>query len=83
MFDPLTILAADGSPSRTWPQSVTPNSDYTVWTITMRPNVMFHDGAPCDAAAVAANFTAQKNPPSPVRPSTAVTNIAVTSPARW
>ena len=34
----------------------------------MRPNLVFHNGAPCDAAAVAANFTAQQHPPSPVRP---------------
>ena len=26
----------------------------------MRPNLMFHNGAPCDAAAVAANFTAHQ-----------------------
>ena len=25
-------------------QSITPNADYTVWTITMRPNVVFHNG---------------------------------------
>ena len=42
-------------------QSVTSNSDGTVWTITMRPNLKFHNGAPCDAAAVAANFTAHQH----------------------
>ena len=60
VFDPLMILDADGTPQPYLAQSVTPNSDYTVWTITMRPNLVFHNGAPCDAAAVAANFNAQK-----------------------
>ena len=56
VFDPLMILGADGTPQPYLAESVTPNSDYTVWTITMRPNLVFHNGAPCDAAAVAANF---------------------------
>ncbi len=60
VFDPLMILSASGTPQPYLAQSVTPNSDYTVWTITMRPNLVFHNGAPCDAAAVAANFNAQK-----------------------
>ena len=27
----------------------------------MRPNLVFHNGTPCDAAAVAANFVAQQD----------------------
>jgi peptide/nickel transport system substrate-binding protein len=53
LFDPLTIVAADGSIQPYLAQAVTPNSDYTVWTITARPNVVFHDGTPCDASAIA------------------------------
>ncbi len=41
-------------------QSITSNADFTVWTITMRPGVLFQDGEKCDAAAVAANFNAQR-----------------------
>ena len=40
VFDPLMILGADGTPQPYLAQSVTPNGDYTVWTITMRPNLV-------------------------------------------
>ena len=56
VFDPLTIIAADGSVQPYLAQSVTPNADYTVWTITARPNVRFHDGTTCDAAAIAGSL---------------------------
>ena len=46
VFDPLTIIASDGSVQPYLAQAITPNSDYTVWTITARPNVRFHDGTP-------------------------------------
>ena len=39
---------------------MTPNADHTAWTITVRPNVVFHDGTPCDGAALLTNFEAQK-----------------------
>ncbi len=52
VFDPLTTVAADGSIQPYLAQAVTPNEDYSEWTITMRPNVVFHDGSSCDAAAV-------------------------------
>lgn len=52
VFDPLAIVAKDGSIQPYLAQSITPNPDYTSWTITMRPNVVFHDGTPCDARAV-------------------------------
>ncbi len=56
VFDPLTILADDGSVQPYLAQSVTPNGDYSEWTITARPNVMFHDGTPCDGAAIAGSL---------------------------
>jgi peptide/nickel transport system substrate-binding protein len=56
VFDPLAIVAADGSIQPYLAQSITPNGDYSVWTITARPNVMFHDGSPCDAAAIAGSL---------------------------
>src|SRR6202035_5496149 len=61
VFDPLTIVAADGSVQPYLCQSMTPNSDYSVWTITARPNVKFHDGTPCDAAAIAGSLLHFKN----------------------
>ncbi len=61
VFDPLAIISADGTTVLPYlAESITPNADYTVWTVTVRPNVVFHNGTPCDGAAVAANFEAQK-----------------------
>jgi peptide/nickel transport system substrate-binding protein len=56
VFDPLTTVASDGSIQPYLAEAVTPNSDYSEWTITMRPNVDFHDGTPCDAAAIVGAF---------------------------
>jgi peptide/nickel transport system substrate-binding protein len=56
VFDPLTIIAADGSVQPYLAQSVTPNEDYSVWTIGVRPGVLFHDGTTCDAAAIAGSI---------------------------
>ena len=36
-----------------------PNASYTAWTITLRPNVVFHDGTPCNGAALLTNLEAQ------------------------
>ncbi|HEX4245404.1 MAG TPA: ABC transporter substrate-binding protein, partial [Acidimicrobiales bacterium] len=80
VFDPLTIIDANGKVQPYLAQSVTPNPDYTVWTVTMRPGVNFHDGTPCDGAAIATNFEAQK---ASLLTGSALTNIdtiAVTSP---
>jgi len=33
------------------------NADNSVYTFTLAPNALFHDGTPCDAAAVKASFT--------------------------
>ena len=61
VFDPLAIIAADGITVKPYlAESITPNADYTAWTITLRPNLVFHNGTPCDGAALVANFEAQK-----------------------
>ncbi|HVX20355.1 MAG TPA: ABC transporter substrate-binding protein [Acidimicrobiales bacterium] len=59
VFDPLAIITADGKVAPYLAQSITPNADYTSWTVTLRPTVVFHDGTPCDGAALLANFEAQ------------------------
>jgi ABC-type transport system substrate-binding protein len=61
VFDPLTIVTADGGWAPYLAESVTANSSYTSWTITLRPNVVFHDGTPCNGAALLTNLQAQKN----------------------
>ncbi len=59
VFDPLTIITATGGWAPYLAESVVPNSNYTSWTITLRPNLVFHDGTPCDGAALLTNLTAQ------------------------
>jgi peptide/nickel transport system substrate-binding protein len=45
-------------------ESVTPNADFTQWTIKIRPNIKFTDGTAYDAAAVKAHLERSKTPPA-------------------
>lgn len=63
IFDPLATYDAEGKLVPYLAESIEPNADATVWTITARPGVTFHDGTPFDAAAMKANFDAQKASP--------------------
>lgn len=58
VYDPLTSIAADGTAQPYLAESVTPNAASTVWTITLRPNVTFHDGSPLTASVVKNNLEA-------------------------
>ena len=59
VFDPLTVILNNGDWAPYLAQSVVPNASYTSWTITLRPNVVFHDGTPCNGAALVTNLVAQ------------------------
>lgn len=59
VFDPLTIVLTNGDWAPYLAESVVSNSSYTAWTITLRPNVTFHDGTACDGAALVTNLQAQ------------------------
>ena len=59
VFDPLTIILVNGDWAPYLAESVVPNASYTAWTVTLRPNVVFHDGTPCNGAALLTNFVAQ------------------------
>jgi peptide/nickel transport system substrate-binding protein len=59
VFDPLTIVTNGGGWAPYLAESVVPNAAYTAWTITLRPNVVFHDGTPCNGAALLTNLQAQ------------------------
>jgi len=80
VFDPLMMLDNNGTPQPYLASQVTPNADYTVWTITMRPNLVFHNGTPCDASAVAANFAAQQASALTGPAVTTIDNVSVSSP---
>jgi ABC-type transport system substrate-binding protein len=84
VYDSLTRVAADGTARPYLAQSVTPNSDMTVWTITLRPGVTFHDGSPLNADVLVANFQALRQSPltgqavAPVSGVAAAGDMAVT-----
>jgi peptide/nickel transport system substrate-binding protein len=58
VYDPLMAVAADGSIQPYLAQSMTSNATYDVWTMTLRPNIVFNDGSPLNAAVVKANYEA-------------------------
>ncbi len=64
MTDSLVGLNADAEWAPLLAESLVPNDDFTSWTITMRPDLTFHDGEPVDATAVAANMQAFKDSPT-------------------
>jgi peptide/nickel transport system substrate-binding protein len=43
-------------------ESFTPNADFTAWTLKIKPDIVFSDGTPYDAAAVKANWDREKDP---------------------
>ena len=60
VFDPLAIVTATGEVEPYLAQSITSNPDFTVYTITLRPDISFHDGTPLNAAALQLNLEKQK-----------------------
>ena len=61
IYDPLTAVAANGEIRPYLAQSVTPNADKTVWTITLRPNITFSDGSALTATVLKNNLDALKS----------------------
>ena len=45
VFDPLMAVALDGTIQPYLARSLTPNTTYDRWTLTLRPGVVFHDGS--------------------------------------
>lgn len=52
ILEPLTQFGPDGKPHPYLAQSVTPNSDFTQWTIKLRQGIKFQNGQPFNADAV-------------------------------
>jgi len=59
-YDTLTVPNAAGGYTPYLAKSVTPNDDYTAWTIKLRPEITFHDGSPLDATVVKNNLDAYR-----------------------
>lgn len=58
IYDTLTVPDSEGKFQPHLAESVEPNPDYTQWTITLRPDVKFHDGTDLNAEVVANNINA-------------------------
>ena len=57
-FDPLAAFGDDLEVHPFLAESITPNEDFTEWTITVREGITFHDGTPLNADAVIYNLQA-------------------------
>ncbi len=58
IYDTLTAPDADAVYQPYLAKSVTPNADFTEWTITLRDGITFHDGSALDATVVKNNIDA-------------------------
>ena len=59
VMDPIAIVNAAGGVEPYLAQSITSNEDFTSFTITLRPGIVFHDGTPLDANALHLNIEKQ------------------------
>ena len=57
VFDTLMAVDDQGTAQPYLAESLTPNADRTVWTLKVRPGVLFHDGTPLTSAEVANALT--------------------------
>lgn len=62
VYEPLFDIAEDGTTVPFLAESYTLSEDGLTYTIKLRPGILFHDGTPLDAAAVAANWDRFANP---------------------
>jgi peptide/nickel transport system substrate-binding protein len=58
----VTYVSEDNDVRPYFAQSMTPNADFTVWTIKLNPGITFSDGAPYDAEAIKTNWTRVQDP---------------------
>ncbi len=63
VYETLTVPNDKGVAVPYLAKSVTPNADFTVWTIALRPGIQFQDGEPFDAAAVKMNMDSFRGAP--------------------
>ena len=60
IFDVLIQQNGDGVYEGYLADSITPNEDFTVWTMTLRPDVTFHNGVPLTAQTIVDMYAIQQ-----------------------
>ncbi len=60
IYDPLMELDVNGDLQPFLADSIESNEDFTVWTMTLRPDVTFHNGTPLTAQTIADMFVVQQ-----------------------
>lgn len=80
IFDPLAVVAPDGTIVPYLAESFTPNADFTSWTIQLREGVTFSDGTPVDAAAVAGHLQRGIDSPTVGRAARGVSAVTASGP---
>jgi peptide/nickel transport system substrate-binding protein len=60
IYDPLMEQAADGTYQGFLAEGIESNEDFTVWTLTLRPDVSLHNGTPVTAQTIADMFPIQQ-----------------------
>jgi peptide/nickel transport system substrate-binding protein len=79
VYDPLAIIDFAGRVQPYLAESIVPNKTYDEWTITVRKNVLFHDGTPCDGSAL--QFCMQEFLKSPLTNFVFTDYVALSTPA--
>jgi peptide/nickel transport system substrate-binding protein len=64
VYDRLMANDANGIPVPELLDKVSANTTLSVWTLTVRPGISFHDGTPLDAAAIAFDLESQRTAPA-------------------
>ena len=77
IFDPIVVVDTDGKTVPYLVEKFEPNADASVWTITTREGIRFHDGASLDAEALRVNFEAMRTSPLSSGTMTSVTDVKV------
>lgn len=52
VYDPLGAWDSSGKVRPYLAKGITPSPDHTQWSVTLRPGIVYHDGAPLDATAL-------------------------------
>jgi peptide/nickel transport system substrate-binding protein len=60
VYDPIVVPDSEGRYQPYLAKSVEPSADFTTWTITLKPDITFHDGSPLDATVLKNNLDAYR-----------------------